>query len=223
MLKKYMKKIMGIMLIAVLGINLNLHVYATENYKNVDESSFFEDFYSGDFKILVADKAGTDVTEYFLNKTKLLYEAGNISDIKGIMEREGLTTHVYKEKIEPFSIYALEQFKTVSDIFVDYYEDDIYGTKMEFAAELSGGIWYNPNTDEVTRTTTPTFKVNTMNAPMKITPFCNEIQTGSRVSSGKGYFWASFTVTGQAYADDNGLIGLTYNYGRHTVSFYAMP
>ena len=193
------------------------------NAAEIEKNNFFEEFYSGDYCILVEDKNGQDVTEYFLNKTEWLYELNDVNGIKEIMKTEGLIAHVYKEQVSACSAYALEQYKSVSDIFVEYYEDDKYGTTMEFGAELVGGLWYNPNTDEVTKTSSPTFKVNVMNAPMKITPFCNGIQTGSRVSNGKGYFWASYTITGQSYADEHGTIALSYNYGSHTSSFYATP
>lgn len=153
-----------------------------------------------------------------MNQTEILYQQNDIASIKDIMKTEKLTAHIYKEKEQGISLYALEQFKTVSDVFLEYYSDDTYGTVMEFYAELTGGMWYDPNTDEVKRTSSPTLKINAMNVPTKITPFCNEIKTGSSVISGKGYFWAEFVVSGQSPAYE-----LLYNYGKHRLSFYATP
>lgn len=186
----------------------------------LEKDNFFEELYSGKYQILVEDKKGNDVTNIFIKETRKNYESNNINIIKKIMADYELKAHVYKVQNPSGTMYAVEQYKNVSDFFVEYYKDKKYSTVMEFKASLSGGIWYNPNTQQVTRTSKPTFKIEHMNVPLGISPFCNGIQTGSNVSNGKGYFWASYTCSGQAFA--NGLT-IVYDYGRHTSSFYGRP
>lgn len=188
--------------------------------KSYDEQKYFEAFYSKEYDILVTNRNDQDVTDYFLEKTNDLFDKNDIESIKNILANENLRMHIIKEEITPIETYALEQFKTVEDFIVDYYTANT-GTVMEFACVLKGGIWYNPNTFQVTRTSSPTLDVTYMGVAPGIEPSCNSISTGSSVRSGKGYFWATFTL--QGFFSDHGLEYLPLDYGTHTVSFYATP
>lgn len=231
--KKIIKILAFVMILICTMIIRVQNVYATEISQlipqkeevfNSANSSFVNDyyemFYSGEKEILVTDHNNNDVTNYYLSKTISLYKEGDLDGIKKFIANKGYRLHLITEKNEVMLPYALEQYKTVTDTIVEYYTDNQYGTVMEFMATLTGGLWYNPNTYEVTRTSSPVFNVNVMNVPMGITPLCNNIQTGSNVSGGKGYFFVTYSLAG-LYKEEQGPIVITYNYGTHTFSFHA--
>lgn len=201
--------------------------YANDNslLGNQTDSAYdyFASFYSGEKDILVTNQNEQDVTNSFLSRTADLFYENDIESIKKLMAKEGLRTHIFTEVIMPMQLFGLEQYKSVYDDMADYYEEPNHHTVMEFRCRLIGGIWYDSNTFQVTRVSNPTFQIVSMGTPMGIEPSCNDIQTGSNVISGKGYFWARFTLSG-AYYDEKGACWFRdYYYGTHTISFYATP
>ena len=191
--------------------------------ETLQKNTFWDEFYSGKFDIMDEDQNGQDVTKEFLAKTNALYMQKKIQTIKEIMVNSRLRAHIYKVSMPTENVFALEKYKIVSDTMIDYFPEDEYNTVMEFNGTLSGGIWYNPNTYEVTRVSQPTFKVNFMKGPDRVTVFCNNISTSSNVTGGKGYFSASFTCSGQAFIDEAGVWPIYYDYGRHSMAFYGTP
>lgn len=196
------------------------NVYAQNDTVN-DTYKYFESFYSGENNVLVTDEEGNDVTNEFIKYTRELFKNNELEKIKHIMAENKLLAHILMEE-EIATPYALEQYKAVYDIVTGYYKDSSYGTVMEFRGRLSGGIWYNPNTYEVTRVSSPVFTPEVMNVPMGIRPSCNDYNTSSWVSGGKGYFKVNYTLTG-VYNEDPSAPPIYYNYGSHTFTFSATP
>lgn len=197
------------------------NVYAQNDTVN-DTYKYFESFYSGESNVLVTDEDGNDVTNEFIKYTKELFKNDELEKIKHIMAENKLLAHILMEE-EITTPYALEQYKTVYDVVCGYPTDDFFGTVMEFRGILTGGIWYNPNTYEVTRVSSPVFTVEVMNVPQGIYPSCNDYNTSSWVSGGKGYFKVDYTLSGVRYGDKPGDPNLYYDYGSHTFTFSAKP
>ena len=232
-MKQKIKKILSLLIIAICSINLGGQTVMAANSSylmpqketvftsdNSVINEYYTEFYAGEKEVMVTDSNGNDVTTNFLDSTIQFYNIGDFESIKRFAAVNGYRLHLLTETEAVVQPFALEQYKMVSDTIIEYYTDTQFGTVMEFMGTLKGGIWYNPNTYQVTRTSSPTFNVELMNVPIGIVPSCNNIQTGSNVSGGRGYFYATYTLSG-VYVDESGVWGVNYDFGTHTFSFYA--
>lgn len=202
-------------IIVVLVFNASI---AFADVQKSEDYDYYKEFYSGQYNVFVVNEDGLDVTEEFIRKTEGLFNSGKIRDIKNILAQEKLVMHLLKETVMPMQSYALEQYKVVDDfIATTYAAENNSSVKMDFRATLKGGIWYNPNTDKVTRTSTPVFTVEHMFST-GVDLSCNSIRTGSDVRSGKGYFWATYSIDGFTNKPAPPLY-----FGTHTMSFYGKP
>lgn len=209
-----------------LMLSNSIHAMATDFY-NVysNHSEKIDMFFSGSYRRLAIDAEGKDVTEYFISKSQKLYKKNNITAIKHLMADENIAICIMLNqpivKVYPQN-RALEQYKTITSGYLEAYLTDIDGiTTMEVQAELRGGIWYNPNTDKVTRVSSPTYYVHEMNSTVfGSTCIHYDDTTSSSVIGGKGYFWGQSHFAAQASIDG---ILFQYDYGVRKFSFYAVP
>lgn len=206
------------LLLTIIGVLVfNVSIVLADVQKS-EEYDYYKEFYSGQYNVFVVDEEGLDVTEDFIKKTEGLFDNEKIGDIKNILAKEKLVMHLLKETVIPMQSYALEQYKIVDDfIATTYAAENNSSVTMDFRASLKGGIWYNPNTDEVTGTSAPVFTVEYMFST-GVGLSCNSVRTGSDVRSGKGYFWATFSIDGFTDAPAPPLY-----FGTHTMSFYGKP
>lgn len=219
------KRFLGLILVFILAMAMNISVYAADDsipdMPMAGTYEYYSYFYNGASNALITDRNGNDFTDFFVSNTKEYFANHDLKSIKKFKADNGLVSHLFYEVISPIQPFAYEQYKTVYDTLEDNYTDTKYGTSMDFACKLSGGMWYNPNIYQITRVAKPTFTTLYAMPPSGITPSVNEITTGSNIVNGKAYFWAHFQITGEGFID--GHYFDCYDYGSHTISFYAKP
>lgn len=198
------------------------YVKADEEQNQDNGSSVLQTFYNNKESVYVLNEMGTDVTQQFWNETDHFFLEDNWNSIKDYILTNNFVLHrVLECRIETYS-RALDQYKTVtSEMLYFILWDSNHATNMECSAELKGGIWYDIATDEVKRVSNTTLNILEMGTnAIGVSLYTNDIQTGSSVVSGKGYFWATCHFYGE---NDDPIYKFYYDYGSKFLSFYATP
>ena len=122
---------------------------------------------------------------------------------------------------KPVRNNALEIYKPASyyDFTTFYSADGKYSAGVQYT--LTGGYWYNANTFQVTRTSSPTFNILSIELDTAIQADYNSISTESNNSSGNAYFWGTFELNAGHYLDGVWINDIPFNTCK--VSFHATP
>lgn len=199
------------------------------NRKDADiHYDYLKKFYTSNQERYAVDAAGQDITTSFLYKTEDMFYQGNIEKIFEIMKEEEIVLHLLSsEKVfEEGETYAYSRYKTVESDVIEFVLSDQYdNTTLYVQAELTGGIWYNETTSEVTDVTSATYNILSTDCNGSWEILTNNFSTGSNVINGKGYFWGQcqFLGQGQSQSEDGIVIPINLDYGTKRVEFYAIP
>lgn len=201
-------------------------VYAKDNEDLIlpnNHLEFLTLFFSNTYNVYLTNGNAEDVTIFLLPKMQSLFEENKIDDVNKIIQNEDLVLHIVLDSEKQYNgnLFAYDRFKTVESEILDFYLRDQYdGTTLYVQTLLSGGIWYNENTNEVTNVSEAKLTItgwDTTVVGMEIA--ANDISTGSNVVGGKGYFWGQCSFVG--LRSGQGIEDLYY--GSKRVSFYAVP
>ncbi|MBO5033001.1 MAG: hypothetical protein J6D08_14185 [Lachnospiraceae bacterium] len=221
-LKRLIICVFSIMLLCIIE---EMDIFAEELVSIQNQNTdFITMFYSGEYHIAATNFEGEDITSLFLGQTQSLYEENKIDDIKDTIAQEGIVLHIISYS-EDNVLRAYDKYKTVrSDMIYFELEDQNRATRICVTAELSGAIWYNENTSQVTKVSNTTYSILGIDTNTGLSVTTNDFSTGSSVQNGKGYFWGKCGFVSQGQIVQNGIPYTTYlEYGPKMVSFYAVP
>lgn len=198
----------------------------TVNAMSIEEENvhyeYLRKFYEGEQERHVVDSSGNDVTSSFIEKTKKLFYEGKTEEIFKIMGDENLVLHLISEEHAPqeISTYAYDRYKVVKSDMIEFIlSDQNDNTTIYVQAELSGGIWYNEATSEVTNVSNATYNILSIDHNGLWEVLNNDFKTGSSVVNGKGYFWGECHFYGQGVVDNTYDVNLDFE----PKEFHFMP
>ena len=230
MCKRKINKIIAIICAVCFFMTGNM-IASAQSVNDIEEidvhSEYLQKFFTTNQEKYVTDNEGNDVTESFFKRTIDKFMVGDIESIFQIMREEELVLHLISTHQVPAEngLYAYDKFKTVRSDIIEFVLSDQYdNTTIYVQAELSGGIWYNEATGEVTNVTDSTYNILSIDCNGSWEILVNDFSTGSNVSDGKGYFWGQCRFLGQGQQNLNGItVTVDLDYGIKKVDFYAIP
>lgn len=225
-----LKKVSFLLIILIVLLTLDHGSYAANVELRTKSSSQFVNFinkaYSNTSKLNVLNQQGEDVTNYFVQKTKGLFDKGDYVSIERLISNEKLLPSI-EESINARNDNELMASRTVyySDIITNSY--NLQGQIQRWDVLLGGTITYNPNTGEIYSASNPSLSIyDDSGVHYNLFISLSDVETSRDILSSKVLFKAKYHLKVWVYGTVPGtdLVPLTgQDFGIYRPQFYAYP
>ncbi len=205
--------------------------YANNVEENNEVSALFINFineaYSDMDKFRVINQDREDVTDYFINKTRVLFETKDYKAIQEIIINERLvpsteTTIVNKNNND---LMRASRTQYCYDIISHSY--NLQGQVQYWEVILGGTIVYNPNNGEIYSASNAGVSLyDDSGINQQLSARIISASTGYNIQSSKVQFYATYSMEARVNGFIDGMDLVKYqsvSLGTHNVQFYGYP